>query len=316
MLRWYCLPCVALSAALVCLSCEWAWAQQRAADQNAAPSPDEQALHQSAVKFVEAYNARDAKAIAELFGPEARMEEADGLVAVGRDAIQEAFAAAFEESPQAAISVSMDSIRFVTPDVAVEEGSTEYFPDGETLTSRSRYIVAHLKQDGAWRMISVRTLDREVLSSYEHLRELEWLVGDWIDEGADAVIETSCRWDENKSFLVQDFQVVQDGEVTLKGTQRIGWDPQARQFRAWIFDSEGGFGEARWTHVEGQWVVKASGVAAGGTAASATRTLTQLDSDHIVLGTSDRVVGNERLPDFEVTMVRKAPQPQDAAGGQ
>ena len=29
-------------------------------------------------------------------------------------------------------------------------------------------------------------------------------------------------------------------------TQRIGWDPAAKQIRSWEFDSEGGFGEGTW----------------------------------------------------------------------
>ncbi len=323
MLRQICVWCAVVCGVCVLSRCPGASAQPPDAprqpaqpEQDVELSPQEQAIYQAAIQFVEAYNAKDATAIAELFGPAARLEEAEGLIVEGRDAIQEAFAAAFEDNPQAAISVAMDSIRFVTPDVAVEEGAVEFFPDGETLTSRSRYVAAHLNQEGAWRMVSVRTLEREVLSNYEHLRELEWLIGDWIDEGADADVETSCYWDEHRNFLLQDFQVIEDGEVTLKGTQRIGWDPQAKQFRAWIFDSDGGFGDARWTRVENQWVIKSSGVAADGSAVSGTRTLTLLDPDHLLLSSADRIHGEERLPDFEVTLVRQPPLPQDAAAGQ
>ena len=33
------------------------------------------------------------------------------------------------------------------------------------------------------------------------------------------------------------------GMPVLSGTQRIGWDPLNRQFKTWIFDSEGGHAE-------------------------------------------------------------------------
>jgi uncharacterized protein (TIGR02246 family) len=274
---------------------------------------DEEAIQQSAVRFLEAYHARDAAAIAALFGPEARIEDVSGVVIEGRDAIQEAYAAEFEANPYAALSVSMDEIRFVTPNVAVEEGSADYYPDGETLTSRARYMVVHLKKDGDWRIISSRTMHHEVLSNYEHLHDLEWLVGDWIDEGADGVIEFSYRWDENKSYLLNDFQVIQNGEITLTGTQRIGWDPRTAQIRAWIFDTAGGFGEATWTNTADGWIVKASGVSPEGVAASATRTFQLVDHDHVIISTTDRVAGNERLPDFDVTMVRKPPTAEVAS---
>ncbi len=311
MLRWSLRPALVLAIGCLTLAARASLAQP-AADA-AAPSPDEEAIQQAAVRFVEAYGKKDAAAIAALFGPEARLEEADGTVFEGREEIQTAFKAEFEANPKAALSVTMESIRFVTPDVAVEEGSTQYFPDGELLTSRSRYIVVHLKQDGAWRMAAVRSHEKEVLSNYDTLRDLEWLVGDWIDEGADGVVETSCRWDENRSFLLQDFQMRREGEIAIKGTQRIGWDPQAKQFRAWIFDSAGGFGEARWAYTGEEWVSKLSGTSADGASVSATRTFRQLDNDHIIVTTTDRLAGDERLPDFSITLTRKAPARQTAA---
>lgn len=288
-------------------------AAQQKADPPAEVSPDQQQIEAAAVKFLEAWHARDAESLAGLFGPEARMEDAAGNVIEGREAIQEAYQSEFEANPYAALSVSMESIRFITPDVALEEGSADYYPDGETLTSRARYAVVHLRKDGKWRIISSRTMDHEVLSNYERLHDLEWLVGEWIDEGADAVIEFSFNWDENKSYLLNDFRVVQDGEVTMSGTQRIGWDPRTDQIRAWVFDTSGGFGEATWTDTGDGWVVKAAGVSADGAPASATRKFQVLDHDHILVRTTDRIAGSEQLPDFDVTIVRKAPSAEVVA---
>ena len=42
--------------------------------------------------------------------------------------------------------------------------------------------------------------------------------------------------------------------------QRIGWDPLARQIRSWEFDSEGGFGEGKWSRDGERWVIKHTGV--------------------------------------------------------
>jgi uncharacterized protein (TIGR02246 family) len=282
-------------------------AQQRDAQPAAEVSADQQQIEAAAVKFLEAYHERDAEALAALFGPDARMEDVDGEVLEGRDAIREAYAAQFEANPYAALSVSMDSIRLVTPDVAIEEGSVDYYPDGETLTSRARYVLAHLKTDGTWHIISSRTLEHEILSTYEYLQDLEFLVGDWIDEGADGVIEFSYTWDENKSYLVNDFRVVQHGDVTMTGTQRIGWDPRTKQVRAWIFDTSGGFGEATWIQTEDGWVVKASGISPDGIPSSATRKFQLLDNDHVTVRTTDRLAGDEQLEDFDVTMVRRPP---------
>jgi uncharacterized protein (TIGR02246 family) len=269
---------------------------------------DEEQIRQSVVAFVEQYNAHKADALAALFAADARMVFQDGSEVNGRDEIKSTFGEAFLESPKVAVSVVVDSIKFLTPDVAVEEGSTTLFPDGETLTSRERYTVLHLKRNGRWLMQSVRVVEEESLSAYGQLQPLEWLVGEWIDEGRNEVVKAKFNWDENKSFLLEEFQVVREGSVDLKGTQRIGWDPQAKQVRSWIFDSAGGFGEAAWTPTDDGWIVKAKGVRADGTSASATRTLSRADEDRVIWSATERIDNGEQLPDLAVTMVRKPPE--------
>jgi uncharacterized protein (TIGR02246 family) len=272
------------------------------------PSPDEKAIQDAAVSFVDAYNAKDAAAITALFDAGARLEEADGTMTVGAEAIREAFAAEFEAEPTAEIGLDMTSLRLITPDIAIEEGATEFYPDGETLTSRGRYLVVHQKKDGVWRMISARSIEKTVVSNYEYLRNLEWLVGDWIDEDATEVVQTTFRWDEGRNFLLQEFQVVRGAEVLLKGTQRIGWDPQKKQFRSWVFDSRGGFGASSWVQSDDAWVVTTTGVSSDGTNKSETRTLVP-GQDRIHVLVSNRLTGGEAQADLEFTMVRRPPSP-------
>ena len=73
----------------------------------------------------------------------------------------------------------------------------------------------------------------------DHLKELEWLVGDWVNESQDAVVSTTCKWAMGGNFLDREFTMKTKGQPVLSGTQRIGWDPLKRQFKTWIFDSEG-----------------------------------------------------------------------------
>ena len=287
-------------------------AQPKAAAAIPAPSADEQKIKQGITAFVEQFNAHKADAVAALFAPDARMIFADGTEVNGRDEIKQSFEEAFAARPKVAVSVVVESIRFLTPDVAVEEGSTTMFPDGETLTSRGRYTVAHLKKNGNWLMQSVRVVEEQSFSAYGELQALEWLVGDWMDEGRNEVVEATFRWDENKSFLLEDFRVIRGGDVVLKGTQRIGWDPQTKQIRSWTFDSAGGFGEAVWTPVEDRWVVKAKAVTADGTSASATRSLSRAATDRVIWTATDRLAGDEQLPNLAVTMVRRPPEPAAA----
>ena len=300
---------IALAASAILALVASAPAQQpKAVSAERGLSADEQQIRQAVIAFVEQYNAHKADGVAALFAPDARMIIRDGTDVNGRDEIKQSFEEAFSTSPKGAVSVVVDSIRFLTPDVAVEEGSTSLFPDGETLTSRGRYTVVHLKKNGKWLMQSARVEDEETLSAYGQLQPLEWLIGEWIDEGRTEVIEAKFRWDDNKSFLLEEFQVIREGEVVLKGTQRIGWDPQAKHIRSWIFDSAGGFGEATWTPVDDKWICKAKGVSSEGDSASATRTLLRAAQDRVIWSSTDRLAGDEQLPDLAVTMVRKPPQ--------
>jgi uncharacterized protein (TIGR02246 family) len=289
-----------------------AWGQGQAAPQKAAgPSADEQQIQKAITNFVEQYNAHKADAVAALFAPDARMTSRDGSEINGREEIKESLEAVFAESPKIALSVVVESIRFLTSDVAVEEGSTTLFPDGETLTTKDRYTVLHVKKEGKWQMQAVRVQEEETLSAYGELRSLEWLLGEWIDEGEEETVKANFKWDENKSFLLEEFQVIRNGDVVLKGSQRIGWDPQSKQIRSWAFDSAGGFGEATWTQIdEARWICKAKAVRTDGAPASATRTLTRISKERVLWAATDRLIGSDPLPDLEVTMVRKPPKPE------
>lgn len=304
-----------LLASFVLLACGpgWpVWGQGKAAPKaSSSAAADEQQIQKAVTTFVEQYNAHKADAVAALFAPDARMTLRGGTEMNGREEIKKSLEEDFAESPKMAMSVVVDSIRFLTSDVAVEEGYSTLFPDGETLTRKDRYTVLHVKKEGKWLMQAVRVQEEETLSAYGELRPLEWLLGEWIDEGSEESVEANFKWDENKSFLLEEFRVVRNGDVVLKGTQRIGWNPQSRQIRSWTFDSAGGFGESSWIQIdEARWICKIKAVRADGTSASATRTLTRAAKDRVLWAATDRLMGSEPLPDLEVTMVRKPPKPE------
>ena len=97
------------------------------------------------------------------------------------------------------------------------------------------------------------------------------MLGDWIDEGPMSVVRVNCRWSEDGNFLIRTFTVKHQGKDVMTVTQRIGWDPAARQIRSWEFDSEGGFGEGRWGGDGDRWVIKHTATRPEGTTVSATK---------------------------------------------
>ena len=275
-------------------------------------SGEQTQIEAAAVQFVEAYNKQDAKALAALFANDAELVERDGGRFVGREEIEMAFSEVFQQNPEAMISLEVESIRFVAPTVAIEEGVTVWYPDGETATTQSTYRVSHVKRDGNWLIAGARTIDDEILTSYEYLRDLEWMVGEWIDEGQDSLIETSVRWGANRAYLLREFSVKSGGQEMLTGTQRIGWDSRKKQFRSWTFDSEGGYVEGFWTRVGDGYVIRSTGFLREGDAVSGTTRVDRLDTDRYRWSMFNRLRGDEIMPDVDVIVVRKPPQPAAA----
>jgi uncharacterized protein (TIGR02246 family) len=285
--------------------------QEKAGKQPAADrSADDAAIRANVAAFVKAYNAHDAKAIAALFAPDGQIVDKDGDVSEGREAIAKVFAGLFTDSPKKRIEVTIESIRFLGSDIAMEEGSTkETLAPGET-PEYDRYTVLHVRRDGKWQVAMARDEEGPPPSSHEQLRPLAWLVGDWIDDGGNVVVNSSCRWSEDGNFLLQEFKLQISGKNAMRVSQRIGWDPIAKRIRSWVFDSEGGFGESEWTPDGDTWVIKATGVRPDGKTASATNVLVPAGKDAYVWRSRDRIVGDEVSPPMEVKVVRKPPQPK------
>ncbi len=62
-----------------------------------------------------------------------------------------------------------------------------------------------------------------------HLKELEWLMGEWVDRDENASVDTMFQWTKNYSFISGSFTVTVKDRVDLEGTQVIGWDPVEKQ---------------------------------------------------------------------------------------
>ena len=189
-------------------------------------SKDESTIRGNVEAFVKAYNAHDAKAVAGLFSPEAHVIDEDGETTQGRDAIEKRVAGTFAESPHGRIKLDVESIRFVGSALAIEIGKSTVTPSAAGTPDISTYTAVHLKSsDGRWLIGFVRETEDSELTNHERLMPLEWLVGDWIDESPDPVVITSCKWSDNKNFLLSDINIRVQGSNAMHLTQRIGWDP-------------------------------------------------------------------------------------------
>ena len=203
-------------------------------------------------------------------------------------------------------------VRFVTPDVAIEEGRATVTLTGAGAASEiTKYTVVYVKQDGRWLQSSLRDLKAEEPAAPERLKELEWLVGDWVNESSAAVVHSTCKWSDDKHYLLREFTVTVAGKPAMKGTQRIGWDPVAKQIRSWVFDSDGGFSEGSWSRLGDQWMIRSHGVHHDGRPVTATMMITRLGPGALRWSAFDRTRGGDLIPEVdEFTLVRRPPPPK------
>lgn len=271
---------------------------------------DEKAIRSVDDAFVRDYNRGDSKALASLFTEDAEAIEPDGGRYHGRDLIGRRFAETFAASPGVKIAIEVGSLRSLSPDVAQEDGQTVITPAKEARQVRP-YSALFVRRDGRWLISSVREEADPLISPHDRLRELDWMIGDWVDEAPDSQVRVNCRWSEDGNFLIRSFTVKHQGRPVMTVSQRIGWDPLARRIRSWEFDSEGGFGEGTWSREGDRWVIKHSGVRPEGVAASSTNVMVKERSDLVRWSSSDRVLGEESLPGADAfVLVRVPPAPR------
>src|SRR5271154_3743332 len=119
-------------------------------------SAEEAALKKKAAAFVEAFHNGDAKAVAAFWTPDGDYIDQTGRRLKGRDAIEKAFTQFFAENKGLKLRIEVASLRLLTPEIALEDGTTDVIPPDGAPPSRSRYTNVHIKKDGEWLLSSVR----------------------------------------------------------------------------------------------------------------------------------------------------------------
>jgi uncharacterized protein (TIGR02246 family) len=269
------------------------------------PSPDEAAIKQAVQAYVEAFNRGDATGVASFWSEDGEYIAPSGDRFKGRKNIEAAFKTFFGENKDVQLQASPSSIRFPSPNRAVETGTATVTRPGQT-PEETQYVATYVKKGGTWRLVSVNEEESSV--GFQHLKDLEWLIGEWVDRDENVSLDTVYQWARNNSFITGSFTIYVQGKVDLQGTQVIGWDPVAKTIKSWVFDSQGGFGQGTWTRKDNQWVVDSSGFLSTGERTSAINTYTYVDDNVFTFQSAEREIGGEPMPGIEpVTVVRKQP---------
>ena len=195
------------------------------------------------------------------------------------------------------MDVQVESVRPLAPDVIEEKGTTTVTSSNGEKQS-SGYTAIHLKKGDEWLISRLFESPIPDPTAGEQLSDLAWMVGTWKDKGGGSVVETKADWARGNNFLTRTFKVSEGDKVTLEGWQIIGWDPVEKRIRSWIFDSDGGYGQAFWTRDGNRWLLKETRVSADGSESSAEQTLTYIDPDHCTFESANRTLNGDPQPNM------------------
>lgn len=285
------LGCVAALAVLV-----GGWATAVAAPQDSTSAKPGEGKR--AQEFIAAFNRGDAKAVAAFWTPDATYVDQTGREVKGRAALEKMYAAEFAALKGAKLTITVQSARLLSPDVAIEEGMTEVSSPNGGPPTVAKFVAVLVKKDGEWFFDRVQDSVAHPPTNAVHFEDLEALIGDWAGETAKGeMMHASFSWAENQNFIVNRMTTTLGGHPVTGATQWIAWDAVEKRVCSWTFYSGGGIGEAIWTKEGNKWTVKMSGKSADGKKITATNVITIVDANNVTWQPTNITVDGKQMPD-------------------
>jgi uncharacterized protein (TIGR02246 family) len=271
----------------------------------AKPADADKAIREAAQRFTDAFNTGDSKAVASLWADDGEYVDEAGEHTSGRAAIQARYAQFLTANPGAKLDVIVDSVKQIAPDSAIEEGHSTFTPAAEPHTASSgRYTAVHVLRDGKWQIASIRDLTSEPTAQGDPLSDLDWLIGTWHAEHLGAEMEITCCWLADKSFVELSYARREGDKVTPTATQILGRDPRSGQIATWMFSADKGYAQGILKPHGSGWAMEFEGARADGTPTAAVNILSRVN-DALVWKSTQRMIGNDKLPDTEEVVLKR-----------
>ncbi len=259
--------------------------------------------------YEKAFNAHDASRVVRHWMPDGVFERPGiDLVLNGAAEIEAEFKSIFEKHPSVKLELKTQSIEYVGPNVAVERGISVGMIEGGDV-AESQYEAVFVKKDNQWLLDRVSDAEPILSASASlKLKELEFMTGDWSDQGEDYRVVYRCNWTQKHSFLNSKFHVKKADGTESSGLQIIGWDPIEKQIKSWIFDSDGTVGSGRWEKRDDHWVVQVVETLQNGKKGSHTVTIRPLPNEGYGWKKTNRVADGKPLPNIPEVVIRPLPE--------
>ncbi|MCI0333951.1 MAG: nuclear transport factor 2 family protein [Planctomycetes bacterium] len=261
------------------------------------------AVRAAARDYVAAVRRNDTETMLRAWTESGDYVDAAGQVVTAHELIRKHAAAPRRAQSPGHIAMPKSSLRFITRNVAIEDGTYDRGTEDDGGVVTRRFTAVWVKRDGRWLLDSLRESATTSPPRNERLKPLEWLIGEWVGKADDSTMIVSSRWSDGGNYIIREFAILgEGGDVT--GTERIGWDSAAGEFKSWIFDSQDGRGEGRWKRDGDRWLVDITEVTADGKKALTSAVVAPKGDGQYVWEVKTSKVGNENIAPRRVTFTR------------
>jgi uncharacterized protein (TIGR02246 family) len=274
-------------------------AQERGQARGAERAGDQAAILRRTQEFLRAFSRGEARDLAAFWTDQGEYVR-DDLTIRGRENIEKAYAESLKQREPAEVDLQSESLRFLSDDTAILEGTFLVKRPSAAERARSRFVILYVRVSSQWQIGLLRELPEG-----PSLQDLAWLVGAWSSASDGDNVRAVFEWTENQKFLRGNFTMKQEDRA-VSGFQILALDPATRSIKAWTFGGDGDLGEAVWTRTEKGWSVKTTGVTSDGETVIATTLITPIDEGSFTWQSVQRTVDGEKQPDVGPVKVVRA----------
>jgi len=254
----------------------------------------------------------NAQSMANLWTEDATFIDESGEETSGRNALQQRFDSLFKArqaktgSAPTNIEFEPEKVTFPSPNVALVIGEVSKHI-GENDLPATRFSMILEKQNGRWEINqATETRITGETGAYEHLCDLNWLIGNWKTTTANGTATMNVEWAPGKNFLHATCVTTDKDSPSQKtDTEVIGWDERTGSIVSWYFGFHGDFSYCKWRRNGSDWTVDVAGVASDGNDVRSTDIYSPKTPNQFTWQSTGRVTAGANLPDTQLLTVDK-----------
>ncbi len=266
----------------------------------------EESVRSVLIALQSALSNKDAQKAAELWSEDANFIDETGEETHGRKALQERFESGFKKrTTENTIEIHPSRISLPADNVAMVAGEVSR-KVGDINMPTTRFSMVLLKSGSTWLISEANESPLSSISSGEHLKELNWLIGNWNVDTKEGTAKLNVDWAPGKNFILAKFGIRKKDSPEQIDSQVIGWDPRTNNIVSWHFDSDGGFAYGKWSKQADTWTVEVAGVTANGGSSRASNVFTVKSPSEFVWQSIDRFANGTQVDNTEQLKVLKA----------